>query len=71
MATMSYLSIHDRYLTTFIIPWGRYRHGVAPQGYKASGDWYSRGFDAFVADILNKIKCVDTVLWAKDIEESF
>ena len=62
----------DRHLTTFITPWGRYRYRVAPQGYLASGDGYSRRFDAIVADIPDKTKCVDdTLLWASDVEEAF
>ena len=62
----------DRHLTTFITPWGRYRYCVAPQGYIASGDGYSRRFDEIVADIPDKTKCIDdTLMWAKTIEESF
>lgn len=41
----------DRHLTTFITPWGRFRYRVAPQGYIASGDGYSRRFDEIVSDI--------------------
>ena len=62
----------DRHLTTFITPWGRYRYCVAPQGYIASGDGYSRRFDEIIADIPRKTKCVDdTLLWSDDIESSF
>ena len=62
----------DRHLTTFITPWGRYRYCVAPQGYVASGDAYTRRYDNIVAHIPNKTKCVDdTLLWADTIEESF
>ena len=62
----------DRHLTTFITPWGRFRYRVAPQGYMASGDGYSRRFDEIVADIPNKTKCIDdTLLWSDSIEESF
>ena len=35
----------DRHYTTFITPKGRYRYCVAPQGYIASGDGYTRRFD--------------------------
>ena len=31
----------DRYLTTFLTPWGRFRYIIAPQGYKVSGDAYT------------------------------
>ena len=52
----------DRHLTTFITPWGRYRYCVAPQGYIASGDAYTRRFDEIVMDIPDKIKVVDDAL---------
>ena len=62
----------DRHLTTFITPWGRYRYRVAPQGYAASGDGYSRRYDEIVSDIPNKTKCIDdTLLWSDSIEDSF
>ena len=50
---------------------GRYRYLVAPQGYIASGDGYSRRFDEIVADVPRKTKCVDTLLWSDTIEEAF
>ena len=54
----------DRHYTTFITPWGRYRYLVAPQGYIASGDAYTRRFDEFVTDVPNKTKIVDDcLLW--------
>ena len=63
---------HDRHYTTFITPWGRYRYRVAPQGYIASGDGYSRRFDEIVSEIPRKTKCVDdTLIWSDSIEESF
>ena len=62
----------DRHLTTFITPWGRYRYRVAPQGYLASGDGYTRRYDEIVMDVPNKTKCVDdTLLWSANTEESF
>ena len=62
----------DRHLTTFITPWGRYRYKTTPQGYIASGDGYTRRYDALVTDINNKTKCVDdALLWANTLEESF
>ena len=66
------LDEHDRDLTTFITPWGHYRYLVAPQGYIASGDGYSRRFDEIVADIPRKTKCVDdTLMWSDSIQEAF
>ena len=62
----------DRHLTTFITPWGRKRYKVAPQGYVASGDGYTRRFDEIVNHIPHKTKCIDdTLLWADSIEQSF
>ena len=62
----------DRHFTTFITPWGRYRYRVAPQGYIASGDGYSRRFDEIVSHVPNKTKCIDdTLLWSDTLEESF
>ena len=49
----------DRHPTTFITPWGQYRYRVAPQGYVASGDGYSRRFDEIVSDVTDKTKCID------------
>ena len=62
----------DKHLTTFITPWGRKRYKVAPQGYIASGDGYTRRFDQIVNHVPNKTKCIDdTLLWSDNIEESF
>ena len=62
----------DRHLTTFITPWGRYRYRVAPQGYIASGDGYTKRFDAIVTDIPQKTKCVDdALLWSWSMEAAF
>ena len=68
------LKLHksDHHITTFITPWGRYRYLRCPQGYIASGDAYTRRYDAIIADVRNKVKCVDdTLLWADTIEESY
>ena len=66
------LDERDRHLTTFITPWGRYRYCVAPQGYIASGDGYTRHFDEIVADLPCKVKSVDdTLMWADIIEDAF
>ena len=62
----------DRHLTTFITPWGRYRYRVAPQGYIASGDGYTRRLDEIISDVPNMTKCIDdTLLWEDNIEASF
>ena len=62
----------DRHFTTFITPWGRYRYLTAPQGYIASGDAYTSRYDALVAHVTSKTKCVDdALLWSPDIAEAF
>ena len=62
----------DRHLTTFITPKGRFRYRVAPQGYIASGDAYTRRCDEVVMDFPRKTKCVDDcLLWSNSIEEAF
>ena len=66
------LKKEDRHYTTFITPWGRYRYLTAPQGYIASGDAYTSRYDALVAHIGAKTKCVDDALiWSSGIEEAF
>ena len=45
---------------------------MAPQGYIASGDGYTRRYDEVVSHIKDKTKCVDDVLlWSDSIEQSF
>ena len=62
----------DRHFTTFITPWGRYRYCSAPQGYIASGDAYTARYDAIVAHVTNKTKCIDdALLWSSDIDAAF
>ena len=59
-----------RHYTTFITPWGRYRYRVAPQGFLASGDAYSRRFDEIISDVERKTKCVDdTLMWDDNLTE--
>ena len=66
------LDDRDRHYTTFITPWGRFRYCVAPQGYIASGDAYTRRFDEIISEFPNHTKCVDdALLWANNIEEAF
>ena len=62
----------DKHLTTFITPWGRYRYCLAPQGYRASGDGYTRRYDEIVSGIDDHTKCIDdTLLWSDSIADSF
>ena len=50
------LAEKDRYFTTFITPYGRYRYKVAPQGFAASGDTVQ--YD----DIKRKLKTATDIL---------
>ena len=66
------LSEEARDATTFITEWGRYRYLRGPQGFKASGDAYTKAYYDLTMDIPRKVQCVDdTLLWDNDIEESF
>ena len=59
----------DRHLTTFIIPFGRWRYTRAPQGFLSSGDGYNRRFDAILSEFQRKERCVDdTIYYDKDLE---
>ena len=58
--------------TQFITQWGRYRYLVAPQGYIASGDAFTRRYDSITAGVRSMVRCIDdTLLWASDTEEAF
>ena len=62
----------DRHYTTFITPWGRYRYCVAPQGYIASGDCYTKRYDEILTDIPSKKKIIDdAILWDESIADAF
>ena len=49
-------------LTTFITPWGRYRHLRAPMGFISTGDEYCRRGDLALQGIQNVKKVVDDIL---------
>ena len=60
----------DRHLTTFITPFGRFRYRTAPQGFKASGDGYTRRYDEIISEVERKTKATDdTVLWDECMED--
>ena len=66
------LVVSDRHYTTFMTPWGRFRYRVAPQGYIASGDAYTKRYDDITIDVKNMVKCIDdTLLWANNVQDSF
>ena len=59
----------DRHLTTFIIPFGRWRYTRAPQCFLSSGDGYNRRFDAILSDFERKERCVDdTIQYDTDLQ---
>ena len=59
----------DRYLTTFITPFGRFRYRRAPQGFLSSGDGYNRRFAAILDGFQNMERCVDdTIFYDGDLE---
>ena len=58
--------------TTFITEWGRYRYCRGPQGFKASGDAFTKSYYDLTIDVPRKAQCVDdSILWDRNIEESF
>ena len=60
----------DRHKTTFLTEQGRFRYKRAPMGFLASQDAYTERFDAIIADVPRKSKCVDdTILWDRNLEE--
>ncbi|MCG8434853.1 MAG: reverse transcriptase family protein, partial [Gammaproteobacteria bacterium] len=62
------LELHEdsQDLTTFITPWGRYRHLRCPMGFIASGDAYNLRGDRALEGIGNVEKVVDDILAADD-----
>ena len=59
----------DRDKTTFLTEQGRFRYCRAPMGFLASQDAYTERYDAIIADVPRKSKCVDdTILWDDDVK---
>ncbi len=66
------LSRESKNKTTFITEWGRYRYCRAVQGYKASGDAFTKRFDDITIGVPDYTRCVDdSCLWKPTIEEIF
>ena len=66
------LNEESQHLTTFTTEWGRYYHLRAPQGWKGSGDMFTRRYDDITANVTDKVKVVDdTLLYQPTIESSF
>ena len=62
----------DVHYTTFITPWGRYRHLTAPQGFIAAGDGYTNRFDEITVGLKNQTRCIDdTAIWDDDIRSCY
>ena len=62
----------DRPLTTFLTPWGRYRHKTTPQGFISAGDAYTHRMSDIIGDTPRIKKCVDdSLLFDVDIETNF
>ena len=56
----------------FITEWGRYVHLRAPQGWKGSGDLFTRRYDDLTQDFKDKVKIVDdSLLHQTSIEKAF
>ncbi|XP_066978786.1 uncharacterized protein [Macrobrachium rosenbergii] len=56
------LAEEDRYLTTFIIPYGRFQHCLGPMGFTAMGDAYCLRGDMALQGISNCVKVIDDIL---------
>ena len=56
----------DRYLTTFLTPWGRYRYMTAPQGYKVSSDAYTARYDRITEGVVKMRRVIDDTLLYED-----
>ena len=63
---MVLIRLEDRYLTTFLTPWGSYRYKIAPQGYKASRDAYTARYDKITAGVKNMRRVIDDMLLYED-----
>ncbi|XP_076044716.1 uncharacterized protein LOC143027329 [Oratosquilla oratoria] len=60
------LAEEDQRLTTFITPYGRYKHCRGPMGFAATGDAYCLRGDAALQGVANCVKVVDDVLLFDD-----
>ena len=62
----------DRPLTTFLTPWGRYRHRTTPQGFVSAGDGYTHRMSDIIEGIPRVKKCVDdNLIYDDNIEQNF
>ena len=64
------LEEESSFLTTFLLPSGRYRYVRAPMGLSASSDGFCFASDAMLEGLDFAVKIVDDILiWAKDYNE--
>lgn len=56
------LAEEDQHLTTFITPYGRYKHRRGPMGFAATGDAYCLRGDMALQGVANCSKVVDDIL---------
>lgn len=56
----------DRHLTTFITPFGRFRHRRGPMGFAATGDAYCLRGDTALQGMENCVKVIDDILLFDD-----
>lgn len=56
----------DRHLTTFITPFGRFKHCRGPMGFAATGDAYCLRGDTALQGMENCVKVVDDILLFDD-----
>lgn len=66
------IDIRKWHITTFLIPWGRMRYLIAPQGSISSGDGYTYWYDLLIRHMTRIKKCVEDVLgWSSSILQLF
>ena len=56
------LAVEDQHLTTFITPYGRFRHRRGPMGFAATGDAFCLRGDRALQGIQQCVKVVDDIL---------
>ena len=56
------LAEEDQHLTTFITPYGRFKHCRGPMGFAATGDAYCLRGDRALQGVSNCVKVVDDIL---------
>ncbi|XP_069985567.1 uncharacterized protein [Penaeus vannamei] len=60
------LAEEDQHLTTFITPYGRYKHRRGPMGFSATGDTYCSRGDIALQGMQRCVKVVDDILLYDD-----